>query len=1296
MRPVHLEMSAFGPYAGREYIDFEKLGTEGLYLITGDTGAGKTTIFDAIRFALYGVASGENREKSMLRSQYALPETETYVCLEFICNGKTYTVTRNPEYYRPSKRGAGKLTKEAANALLVYPDGTTKTKERDVTKCIEELLGIDKDQFARISMIAQGDFLKLLLAETRERKSILSKIFHTQNYQILEERLKDEEREAYKKYSSLRQKCLSDIENVDPSCDSGIESVWREEVLQEKKTTEEIQFLIGSLIETDRRARDEAEEQKEALTKERDRLNARIRAAEQIEQKKAEEERLSRVIEAEKKNQAAREEALQKAKDLEPESERLQNLAAVEESHLAEYDRLETEKKALLTETAEKEKAERALGGKSSEKKGLEDKLARQEKELETLGTVGEQLVSANALKEAIEERLHKAGNLLVKIREAADGDEDRRKKQQEEEKKKAEAGQFAEQTALLRQEQTALAGVDVRLSEKRHAREDAGLRRQALQSLRSALQKRQELAGEAEKLGKDVLALEQKIRDKKNSIESLKAEIEARKNAEAALEAAKNAIARARERAAALKELDRKEKDLEKEKRILARLEEAKKEAAAAASASSETANRLFQKFLAGQAGIIAREQLRENEPCPVCGSLHHPAPRMAEKDVPTQDQVDQAAAVRDKDSSAFRQAENNCVAQLEKVNALKKQIEDAAEKLMEGVEETIPAIGRTAALIEINNREGNAAIAGKKGAEQAIEERSAFEKNLAKAEKEDRDLTNLYTATGNRAAAKRQEAGSQGQQCEKMAKDLFGDDRTLIETMLKDADAPQQEIRRARETEQSLDQEIRVLEQKSDRKKALDVELPEREKKKDIMDNLLQKLHGELKSAEATAEAKWHAVREGAASVLGEEPGGPGQPGAPGASGQLDESFQASGAKTGLRELSMDVFKASVRERVLGKKKSIEEEQARCLSKIGLLEKQEKRKAQLKKENDEIEAKIKDLGDQVNSLQIRIGSLEQKLKGIQGNIKALQDKLNYPGRKEAEEAIRLFTQQRRKIIDDIETAREALEAVTQTITKTEAQRSGITAEIKAAPAFDKEADLAALQEVEEKQAENNRLSTTIAGRLKINENALDKFKKHSEQTIEAEKRHKDISVLSGTASGKTGGKGRAKVELETYVQMSLFDRIIRRANTRFSVMSSGQYDLRRCDASEGGAQKQTGLDLEVIDHHSGTARSVKSLSGGESFMASLSLAIGLSDEIQSHAGGIRLDTMFVDEGFGSLDQDTLDQAMNSMKDLTEGGERLVGIISHVSELKNRIDKQIVVKKTRDGGSHARLEIKD
>ncbi len=1268
MRPVRLEMSAFGPYAGREVIDFEKLGTEGLYLITGDTGAGKTTIFDAIRFALYGLASGENREKSMLRSQYALPETETYVDLEFLCRGKTYTVKRSPEYWRPSQRDGGKMTRKPANAELKYPDGTIKSKEREVTKSIEELLGIDKDQFARISMIAQGDFLKLLLAETRERKSILSKIFHTENYQTLQDRLKDEEREAWKNYHNLRQKCLSEIENVDPACDSEIGTVWREEVLQEKKTTEETQFLMRLLIEKDRQALGEAAAQKEFLTEERDRLRARIQAADRIEAKKADMKRLSDSLEEEKKRQAACQEALQSAEQKEPESRRLQKLAAVEESCLTEYDRLEEEKKSLQAEIREQEKSETDLRGKESAKNALEEKLKQQKTELEKLSTVGEQLVSARARKGTIEDRLGRAQDLLVKIRDAEAGGSDLQKRQEEEKNKKEEIERFSAQTEALKQELAALADVEVRLSEKRHAREEAGNRRKSLESLRAALQQEKTLAEDAQKLRDEAAGLEQKIREKKESISCLKEKIGALRNADAALEAAKNEIARARERAAALEEVESREKLLETESKTLARLDEARREASVKSSLSSDTWNRLYQKFLAGQAGILASEQLRPGQPCPVCGSLHHPAPAGLEEDVPSQEQVDRAAKVRDRDIAAHSRAKEYFGAQSEKVRALKEQIEADVKKLSEGIAEALPESGRTAALAEINRREGNAAGERKKAALDAIHARDGFEKELAACEEEDRKLTGLYTEAGSRAAARMQERDSQRQQCLKAAADLFGEDSPLTERLLTDADAIIPEIRRVRESEQGLDQEISRLGPKAARKEVLNKELPGREKEKDVMDSLLQELHGQVKSAEATAQAAWKAVREAAASVLGDE------------QGQDPDREEA--------------FRSAVRDKAARKKTAIGEERTKCLALISSLEKEEERKEQLKKENEEIEESIRILTQEVSGLQIRIGSMTQRQTNLKNNISLLQEKLNYPGRKEAEEAILLFTQQSRRILEEIKNAREVCDAVGKSILEITAQRDQAAAEISAAPAFNREEDMQALQEVERKQDENTDRTTAVTGRLSINEKALDRFEKHSAQAIAAEARHRDISTLAGTASGKAGGK--AKVELETYVQMALFDRIIRRANSRFSVMSSGQYDLRRCDVSEGGVQKQTGLDLEVIDHYSGTARSVKSLSGGESFMASLSLAIGLSDEIQTHAGGIRLDTMFVDEGFGSLDQDTLDQAMNSMQDLTEGGERLVGIISHVSELKSRIDRQIVVRKTGSGGSHARVVIKD
>ena len=175
MRPLKLTMSAFGPYAGEVSLDMRKLGNGGIYLICGDTGAGKTTIFDAVCFALYGKASGDIRDKSSFRSKYANDEAKTYVELEFEYNGEMYKVTRNPEYLRKSKRGEG-FAKQGANATLILPNGTVVSKLNEVTAKIEEILGVDKNQFSQIAMIAQGDFRKLLNCDTKERKEILDRM----------------------------------------------------------------------------------------------------------------------------------------------------------------------------------------------------------------------------------------------------------------------------------------------------------------------------------------------------------------------------------------------------------------------------------------------------------------------------------------------------------------------------------------------------------------------------------------------------------------------------------------------------------------------------------------------------------------------------------------------------------------------------------------------------------------------------------------------------------------------------------------------------------------------------------------------------------------------------------------------------------------------------------------------------------------------------------------------------------------------------------------------------------------
>ena len=192
MRPLKLTLSAFGPYAAETVLELAKLGRGGLYLVTGDTGAGKTTLFDAITYALYDHSSGGVREGTMLRCKYAGPKTPTFVELEFEVNGQRYTVRRNPEYQRPKNRGEG-MTTEKADATLTYSDGRPPvTKAKDVTAAVQEIIGLDYNQFCQIAMIAQGQFTKLLNASTEERSRIFRKLFRTQRYARLQERLQAE------------------------------------------------------------------------------------------------------------------------------------------------------------------------------------------------------------------------------------------------------------------------------------------------------------------------------------------------------------------------------------------------------------------------------------------------------------------------------------------------------------------------------------------------------------------------------------------------------------------------------------------------------------------------------------------------------------------------------------------------------------------------------------------------------------------------------------------------------------------------------------------------------------------------------------------------------------------------------------------------------------------------------------------------------------------------------------------------------------------------------------------------
>ena len=280
MRPLKLKISAFGPYSGVTEFDFGKLGTSGLYLITGDTGAGKTTIFDAITYALYGDPSGNNRDTSMLRSKYANESTPTEVELLFSYRDKEYTVKRNPEYERTSKRGGG-TTKQAANAEIIYPDGRVVTKIKDVDNAIKEIIGIDRNQFCQIAMIAQGDFLKLLLAPTKERMEIFRHIFKTEQFASLQERLKRESGKLSDECEIIKRSISQYIAGIVCDADS-TDFIEVKKAKEGELLTEDIISLLEKIIEDDKSAQTKLQEEKELLKNKLDDVKAKVNKAKDV------------------------------------------------------------------------------------------------------------------------------------------------------------------------------------------------------------------------------------------------------------------------------------------------------------------------------------------------------------------------------------------------------------------------------------------------------------------------------------------------------------------------------------------------------------------------------------------------------------------------------------------------------------------------------------------------------------------------------------------------------------------------------------------------------------------------------------------------------------------------------------------------------------------------------------------------------------------------------------------------------------------------------------------------------
>ena len=401
MRPLLLTMNAFGPYAGETTIDFARFGGAGLYLITGDTGAGKTTLFDAISFALYGEGSGAVRKPEMLRSKYASPEQKTEVLFRFEDKGAIYEVRRTPSYLRPARRGKGE-TQQLPEAELHMPDGSVRTKVKEVNEALEDILGLNREQFLQTAMISQGDFLKLLLASTEERQKIFRRIFHTERFAALQDRLKQRSADCERTCDRLAQKIESCVEQLRPE---GEAEALREAVLSGEKPAEELLSQLPELLAEEEREREKAVVVRAEKDKEITMLVAELaRAEEAAERKRRRQEKAREVLAEQQKLTAQRQREATLSADIAAKKPRWDKLSAYREL-LPKYEEVAALTEARKRGEREVKAAEQTLRRTETDVTAAEQALSAAREKHRELSGAGENLARAEAKAESLAAR---------------------------------------------------------------------------------------------------------------------------------------------------------------------------------------------------------------------------------------------------------------------------------------------------------------------------------------------------------------------------------------------------------------------------------------------------------------------------------------------------------------------------------------------------------------------------------------------------------------------------------------------------------------------------------------------------------------------------------------------------------------------------------------------------------------------------------------------------------------------------------------------------------------------------
>lgn len=1044
MRLHRLTLQAIGPYAGEHTIDFVELGRAGLFLLEGPTGAGKSTIIDAIVFGLYGELAGTGASKDRLHSHHAEPGTEPFVELVFETGSGIYRVRRTPAYQRPKQRGGGFTPQQASATLVRLPDPdastgeTLSTRAQEIGPEISRIVGLTREQFVQTIVLPQGEFAKFLAAGGEERSELLRSLFGTEHYDRLARHLVEQRRQAHRDVDGAKESLgraiakfsgaaeLEEIQAQTARTGDDPLAPLPEDEQEETGGVDEVAALLQPLAPDSETLLDDAE-----------RIVAVLRARADAQADTAAATR--RALESARAEHAA-ETALRAALERRAELITERELLTVDDEPIAQL--AERVAAAVRADTVAS-----ALTGAAAARRALDDAgadLARvEEQTAETVVALDDEALSAR--REAITvERAGMVGILAL------------------------EAGGPGRQAALD-DITAALAEVETSLS---------------------------------------ALTAEQRSREERR--DALVGGPETVEQANAELQRAERLVDQATERVRLLDRVEQADKQL-----VSTTAEVAAAVVVAKRAIEAETALRM--RRMDGMAGELALE-LRDDEPCSVCGSLAHPAPAPLAADHPDADAVEAASASR---------------------------------------------------------VEAEAAVQAAHGARDAVQA-------------ERRHLIESFRAV-------EVDPGAGADPRPTVDLDAFDLDHARTENA---ASVTTAELQRER--------------------------------------------------AAATAAA--------AAAELAEV-------------GRLADEHLAGV----LAESKLVAKRATLTERI---------ETARAVHAEALSE----------------AARV--LGDRADSLAELDAVLAAELDELVGLATA---RAAYADRRqrEAERSAELRAAlERADFTDEDAASAAAMHGVERagaearvadhrrrTMAVATALESAPIAALTGAEAPDVEQTAARLADAEGAASSATAAAAVAARRAENAAAAARALSDAAAENADAVREAAAVIRLADVVSA-TGAENTTRVTLGTYVLLRRFEDVVAAANARLESMSGGRYELVRSDTKEGPSRSQrVGLSLTVHDHRTNRRRDPKSLSGGETFYASLCLALGLADVVTGEAGGVELGTLFVDEGFGSLDPETLDTVMAELGRLSAGG-RVVGVVSHVEEMKQRIGERIEVRRLEDGSS--------